>query len=360
MPILIAFLTIPGFSWGQLATISGASISPAALDSFLNQKMQELKIPGLTIAVINDQQVSYQRSLGVANVATGKKVDQHTIFEAASLTKPLFAYYVSKLVEKGMLDLDTPICQYLPNPDLDHDQRYRSITARQVLSHTSGLPNWRYMTNKMMYLELLFDPGSEFAYSGEGYEYLANAIVHLNSGSLKDLAGMMQKEVLAPLGMHHSGFVWNEDMDRHKANGHTMPKLPNNRFQPLLARVSGGLHSNAPDYAAFIIALMKEQGLRPASFAEMLRPHVSLDENDDIRKTYGVEQWTLGFARQETTFGTKYSHGGNNGDFQSYFEFYQDQGIGYVYMTNSNLGDALNLELKEFLTYGQLARQENE
>lgn len=355
MSITIAISAIPNFGYGQISTVSGANITPALLEVFLNQKMQELKIPGLSIAIINDEQVVYHRSLGVTNATSGKKVDHNTIFEAASLSKPLFAYFAFKMVEKGVLNLDTPLCQYLPNPDLDHDKRYRSITARHVLSHTSGLPNWRYMTNKMMYLELLFDPGQQFAYSGEGYEYLANAIAHLNSGSLKDLEKMLQKEVLEPLGMNHSGFVWDDEMDQHKAYGHSMPNLPNNRFQPLLARGSGGLHSNAKDYAAFIVALMKEQGLRSASFEEMLRPTVSLTEDDDIQKAYGVEQWTLGFARQETNFGTKYSHGGNNGDFQSYFEFYWDQGIGYVYMTNSNLGDALNLELNEFLTHGELS-----
>lgn len=358
LQILIAFLiTFSACSNpanGQINTISGTAIQPAQLDAFLDQKMKALQMPGLSIAVINDGQIVYERYLGVSNVASARPVDAQTIFEAASLTKPLFAYFVFRMVEKGIIDLDTPLYQYLPNPELDHDDRYRRITARHVLSHTAALPNWRYMTNKMMYLEMIDEPGQRFSYSGEGYEYLANAIVHRRSGTLVDLEDLLQQEVLRPLGMRQSGFVWNEYMDQHKAYGHAMPNLPNNRWEPLLARVSGGLHSNARDFAAFIIALMEEEGLRTGSFTEMLQPAVFLSEEDDIRKTYGVEAWTLGFARQVTEHGIKYSHGGNNGDFQSYFEFYKDEGIGYVYMTNSNKGDALNVELNKLLTDGEL------
>jgi CubicO group peptidase (beta-lactamase class C family) len=348
------FILNPTIACSQITTISGANLSERILDDFLIEKMEALKIPGLSIAIINNNKVIYDRNLGITNAETKQEVDENTIFEAASLSKPLFAYFVFKMVEKGLIDLDKPLYKYLPNPDLDHDERYKQITARQVLCHTTGLPNWRYFTNKMMYLELLSNPGERFIYSGEAYEYLANAIVHVNKGTLADLGELLQKELLNPLQMDHSGFVWSKKMDSSKAYGHALPNIPNSRFEPLLARVSGGLHTNARDYAKFMIALMQEQGINKASFEEMLKPAVVLPEGHEIRDAYGVEQWTLGFAWEQTRYGIKHSHGGNNGDFQSYMEFYKDSGIGYVFMTNCNKGDELNIALNELLTKGEI------
>ncbi len=356
---LIIFLSISiDFCSTQINTISGKTIAVEEVDSFLQVKMQELKIPGLSIAVINDQELVYERSLGVSNAQSKSPVDTRTIFETASITKPLFAYFVMRMVEKGVLNLDVPLASYLPNPDLDYDPRYKLITARQVLSHTSGLPNWRYMTNKMMYLELLSNPGEKFGYSGEGYEYLANVIAHLEGRNLAALDSLLQAEVLQPLGMKSSYFTWNDEMDRYKAHGHVLPNVANDRWEPLIARVAGGLHSNARDFARFISWIMRKEGLSDESYREMLSPHVDLPVDNEIRSTFEVEQWTLGFAKEGSQFGDKFSHGGNNGDFQSYFEFYPDQGIGYVFMTNSNKGNELNTELKQFLTLGYLPKSD--
>ncbi len=340
--------------FSQLKSISGSTIGEAQLDSFLHSKMDELQMAGLSIAVLNEGKVVYSRSLGLANEQTKERVMEQTIFETASITKPVFAYFTMKMVQQNLIDLDTPLYHYLPNYELDHDPRYKKITARQVLSHQSGLPNWRYMTNKMMYLELLSDPGSEFAYSGEGYEYLANVIAHLKGGSLASLDSILNAEVLVPLNMDNSHFVWNDRMNKYKACGHMLPNIANDRWEPLLARAAGGLHSNAQDFAKFLIAIMKDEGLNSELFSEMLKSHARLPEDNEIRSSFSVEEWSLGFAIENTSYGSKYSHGGNNGDFQSYFELYKDAGIGYVFMTNTNKGIKLNEELNDFLTNGMM------
>ena len=155
----------------HLQLLNGERLSSSQLDMFLEDEMERLEIPGLSIAVLDQGRVTYHRTIGVKNAQSGRKVDKRTTFESASITKAVFAYFVMRMVDEGVLDLDTPLYTYLPNYDLDHDPRYKQITARMILTHQTGLPNWRYV-NKGQYLDLKFDPGSQFSYSGEGFEYL--------------------------------------------------------------------------------------------------------------------------------------------------------------------------------------------
>src|SRR6185295_2724162 len=105
----------------------------------------------------------------IADVTTGRPVDPRTIFEAASISKPIVALGALDLVRRGALSLDTPLDAYLPEPYLPVDRRASTITARMVLGHTTGFPNWRPRGEP---LALLRDPGTRFGYSGEGYVYL--------------------------------------------------------------------------------------------------------------------------------------------------------------------------------------------
>jgi len=146
---------------GQINTVSGKKITTEAMDQFLKNQMDSLELPGLSIAIINDGKIVYHRALGVTNANTKEKadfchiplsgpnankneqMDEYSIFEAGSLSKPLFAYFVMRMVDKGLLSLDTPLYKYLLYPDIAQDERYKFITARMVLCHTSGFPNWR-------------------------------------------------------------------------------------------------------------------------------------------------------------------------------------------------------------------------
>ncbi len=142
--------------------------------------MKDGEVPGLSIAVINDAKVVWQKSFSVVNSATNQPVSDDTIFEAASLSKPVFAYGVLRLVEKGKLDLDTPLVKYLPKPYVQNDERAGLITAWMVLTHTTGFPNWR--NNQA--LKTHFNPGERFSYSGEGFVYLQKVVEHLTGQPL--------------------------------------------------------------------------------------------------------------------------------------------------------------------------------
>lgn len=181
--------------------------------------MDSLNIKGISIAIINDGKVVYHMADVIANIETMKKVNDQTLFETASISKPVFAWFVMKQVEKGLIELDMPLYKYLPYPDIENDDRYKLITSRMVLSHTSGFPNWRWF-NPDQKLDIKFQPGEKFSYSGEGYLYLSKVVAHLNKLTLSNLDSLFQREVAEPLQMNHAGFVMNKYIENHLANAH--------------------------------------------------------------------------------------------------------------------------------------------
>ena len=331
----------------QIETLYGTQLEGEAIDAFLEARMESLKIPGLSIAILNDARVVYHRVLGVTHAGTRNPVDEHTVFEAASMSKPILAYYVMTLVDEGLIDLDTPLYTYLPNYDLDYDKRYEKITARMVLTHQTGLPNWRF-ENRGQYLNLRFDPGTDFSYSGEAFEYLGNVVAHIKGETRLDLDWLIKEAVFEPLGMDKAHFVWNDYLKKNKAAGHNGGRA-NNRYQPLLPSMAGGLQTEAMSYAAFMTALMDEEGLTGNSYRELLTSQTTLPTSHNFVRNYNQTEWALGLAMEQTPMGYVYSHGGNNGDFQAHFEFNKEKRTGYVFLTNCDQGEALNAELKPFL-----------
>ncbi len=334
----------------RVIALNGETIDAGALDAFVEKQMDAAGIPGLSIAVINEAKIVYHRTFGYKNAQEQTPVDAATTFEAASMSKPVLAVLAMHMVAEGKLDLDQPLHSYLPNYDLDYDERYRQITARMVLSHTTGMPNWRY-ENRGQYLNLRFDPGSQFSYSGEAFEYLGNVLAHIEGGTRKDLEKMIQERIFTPAGVQHGYYMWNEHLEANKASGHRMG-VANNRYQPLLPSMAGGLQINATDYAAFMISLMNETGLDAASFDTLFAQQYQLPEDHVFVTNYDQRAWTLGFSEAPTPQGAMHGHGGNNGDFQSYFELSRDKKFGYVYLTNSDQGEQFNLVLRPFLRTG--------
>lgn len=158
------------------ATPDNAAIT--RLEQMVPHLMTEADIPGLSIALIRDSKMIWSHGFGVTNSETKALVNANTVFEAASLTKPVFAYAVLKLVDSGKLDLDTPLVKYLPGKyDVGDDPRLEQITARHVLSHTTGFPNWRPRGSQT--IKIHFVPGHHFSYSGEGFVYLSRVVEHI-------------------------------------------------------------------------------------------------------------------------------------------------------------------------------------
>ncbi len=378
--IAFVFFTVAGQA--QVKTLSGKNISREDMDLFLKKQMDSLSIPGMSIAIINNGRIVYHRSFGITSVETKQAVNDSSIFEAASLSKPLFAYFVMKMIDKGLLNLDTPLYMYMPYPDIENDERYKLITARIVLSHQSGFPNWRYFSKadtslhvKDNALYIKFSPGSQFSYSGEGFVYLAKTVAFLNHKTLQTLDQLFQQEVAAPLKMQYAWYTGNSYISAHKVSGHengkpfghaegrlwgndesgngyswpnTFPGWDSSWFNP-----AAGLHTEAVSYARFLIALMNGKGLTDTSFAEMLRPQVSVPKDNFLFSTYQDTAWGLGIGIAETPYGTRYDHAGSNGNFESHAVFYKERKYGYVFFLNCDKGDAFFKRLNVFLASGK-------
>ncbi|NOX70837.1 MAG: beta-lactamase family protein, partial [Gammaproteobacteria bacterium] len=361
--ILAALILIPGCSLlaskdttrntedaarASFVSANGTVVARAELDAFVDRQMADLDMPGLSIAVISDGEIVYTRATGIANRDTGSAVDEDSIFEAASLSKPVFAYFVLRLVGKGVLNLDVPLHTYLPMEELAYDPRYRSVTARMVLSHTTGFPNWRWfdpapvernIERGTMYMKR--NPG-EFGYSGEGYNYLAEVIAHLTNNDMTTIDDLFQEEVAKPLGMQHSAFVRTGFIGEHKVSGHKQGKVADDRWPrsfpddtPLTFGAAGRLHTNAQDYALFMTGMIEGRGLRPELRNEFFKEQSRLPEDSETRRLTGETAWGLGIAIEPTPYGIRYEHGGNNGNFQSGMMVFLESGLGFVFFTNS-------------------------
>lgn len=360
--LLLVFFMIPltmAFALNEknakkIKTLSGKEITVAEMDEYIKTQMDSLGIPGMSIAIINDAKIVYHRALGVTNVETKEKVTDETIFDAGSMGKPLFAYLVMKMVEKGILNLDQPLYTYLPYPDIAYDERYKLITARMALCHTSGFPNWRWF-NEDNKLDIKFTPGTAWEYSGEGYEYLANVVAHLNNIPKNGLQDLFEKEVAGPLGMRYAYYTWNDYLEKHRATGHVDGKVlitpwgTSAKNPDFFAAFS--LQSEAISYANFLIAMIKEEGLKKTFFDEMLKVQVVFPTylfNDDAAKT-DSSSWCLGIEKKHSEFGDEYLHGNNNYNSTGGFMFNQQQKFGYVFFTNCNKGMEFEKRLSLFL-----------
>ena len=315
------------------------------LEALVPKLMQQAEVPALSMAVIRDAEIIWHGSFGVKSNRTKEAVNDSTVFQAASLSKTIFAYLVFKMVGNGKLDLDTPLANYLTEDYIENDARVNKITARIVLSHTTGFPNWRPRDGE---LKIHFTPGEKFSYSGEGYVYLQKTIEHVTG---KTLNVLMQERVFEPLGMRHSSFEWRDLFESNYAVGHAEFGVPIDRDPMTKGNAAFSLYTTARDYAKFLVAMMEGTGLKKESFRAMLTPQVRLDEdcsnctNRKPSKLSDVNAWGLGWGLQTTEEGTSYWHWGDQGIFRCYTVAFEKQKIGLVYFTNSEGGLSIRNEL---------------
>jgi tetratricopeptide (TPR) repeat protein len=204
-----------------------------------------------------------------------------------------------------------------------------------VMSHSTGLPNWGGQR-----LELAFDPGTEFSYSGEGFVFLQRAVEKITG---TDLNSFMQEEVFDPLGMSQSSYVWLDAYEELSATGHDALGRPQQKGKPQRPNAAATLHTTAGDYAKFLGALIEEQGLADETFELIFSPQVSAPGDDE--EFEGTVFWGLGWGLQIGNAETSFWHWGDNGPFKAYVVGYREAGVGLVYFANSDagltIGDAL-------------------
>jgi len=338
-----------------IRSFNGNLISKSKLDAFIKHQMDSLNMPGLSMAFINDNRIIYHNALGVKDIETQEKVDLSTIFDAASMSKTVFSFFVMKMVDNGLINLDTPLYKYMEYPDIAYDERYKSITARMVLSHTSGFPNWRFINDDGYYdpknkLKLYFEPGTKFQYSGEGFKYLALVIAHLKGITKNELQALIKKEIFNPLNMEYSSFIWNDYIQKHRAKGHYRGKL--NAGYAINAKnpdfiAAGSLQTDPVAYANFLIAIMTHEILSEKSYEELLK----IQSIAPADKKYNEPSYNygLGIVVEPSAYGTNYSHGGDNLSHTCRYMLNIEQKVGYVFFTNSEHKETFDKNLIAFL-----------
>ncbi len=362
-------------AWPAQAMMSMGKAGPgwepnAALLRQLPRLLELASVPGLGLGVVEGARV-WTRGFGRAVEDPAQPASPETVFEAASLGKPIFAYAVLRLVDAKALDLDRPLYDYLPIPEAS-SARMRRVTVRQVLSHTTGLPNWRQLPGP---LEPAEEPGKKFSYSGEAYFYLQRVIEAVTG---KPFSRVMQEQVFEPFGMKQSSYVWLPQFESRMAAGYDGQEnrldvqaaigrrtlaiaqqwgtpLADWRYQEsakaiplvnpewpvlplyMVPNAATSLLTTVSDYTRFLSRVVALDGrptlaLSPEIRRAMTKPEVRLNS---------ALFWGLGWGIQRDEHGEVLWHWGANNSFRNFVIADPPNGRAIVVFTNSENGPRL-------------------
>jgi CubicO group peptidase (beta-lactamase class C family) len=257
----------------------------ALTDSEIQRVMRREQVQGLALATIEGGKVAKVRVFGRRNAALGQPLTDETILYGASLTKTAFAYMLLQLADEGKLDLDAPLTRLLPRPlpfyrerpfdyaDLAEDPRWKSITPRILLTHGAGFANFRWLESDER-LRIHFEPGSRYAYSGEGY-YLLQLIVERGLGL--DVGYEMQRRVFDRLGMRRTSLRWRPDFADNVADGYAFDGSVQPHERRFRIRAAGSMDTTIADQARLWAGIMRGEGLSPASRAALVQGWLAID-----------------------------------------------------------------------------------
>lgn len=328
------------------------------------------QVPAIAVAGIIDGK-PFQRFAGVKSAANSVPIKADTWFSAASLSKPVFAWAVRDLVKQGKLEWSKPLQDYT---DLGLTGDAKRITAENVLSHSTGLPNWRFQLDRE--LASAFTPGTRWQYSGEGYFLLQRVVESIVGVSI---ATHMKQTVLSPFGMGASSYAWSPELETKAAAGHDRRSAPHERsaayyekrnydllqqagLQPesatyaqiigayekgkapplpvaIAPNVAGSLWTTAPDYVRFLQRVLADIPERPADY----RARVSV--NPKIA-------WTLGWGVDQSSRRPAFFHWGDGPGFKNFTWVQPERKTALVFFTNGDHG----LQLYSFIFRKLLAQ----
>ncbi len=368
----LSSLSLFSYSRGESPTVQKGVVAPAGsnwngLIIDLERRLPALlaqapTVPAVSMALVADAKLLWHGAFGVKDFESRASVSHDTVFEVGSVSKTVFAYVVMKLCEKGILDLDTPLTKYAPDRLIKGDPRLDLITARRVLSHTTGLQNWRSAKEP---LAIQFTPGERWSYSGEGYSYLQSVVSHL-AGHVylseckpvddvrvcaTDFDAFMKRRLLVPFGMSSSGYLYRDGMARpHDSRGKLIPGRQATAVSAARYGAAGGLQTTPTEYAKFLIEIIDpkppdEYRLNASSLLEMVRPQIRISES---------MSWGLGWEIQNTKAGHVISHGGENPGYQALVAASLQRKSGFIILTNGD--DGYDEVIKKVVTTEEMQR----
>lgn len=304
-------------------------LEAVAIDAEAARLMKSENVQGMALAVIEDGKIVHVAAYGHRNVARGLPLTTDTVMYGASLTKTAFTYMLLQLVDEGRLALDASVGDLLPRPlpgydsednnytDLAGDERWRLLTPRILLTHTSGFANFRWLEPDRR-LRFHSQPGTRYGYSGEGF-YILQLI--LEEGLGLDVGKEMQTRVFDRFGMNNTSMTWRPDFAANLADGygHDGSMEPHDDRSSVSA--AGSMDTSIADQARLWAGIVRGDGLSAASRAELVKPQVQISsahqfpslapeiepKNKEIDLAAG-----LGLVTFQDTSGPAWFKGGHN------------------------------------------------
>ena len=322
-----------------------AALAPPPIREALQFNAAKYGVCNAAVAVIKGRRLE---SVETAQGCTSELVlTPESVFEAASLSKPVFAYAVLKLVQEGKMDLDAPVLKYLPQgyvhsfqpyladsaSDRVSDQRLQAVTVRMVLNHTSGLPNWSAGP-------LAFDqpPGDKWHYSGEGYVFLQRAVEAVTG---EKLDAVMAHRVFEPLGMTHSEYTRKPRLEKFIVPGSTWEGTTLRSFPFQVPVAAFTLYTSAQDYGRFLTAVLNDE----RTLRQIVDASVPVNPQLDLN-------WGLGWGVERHADDAVIWHWGNNPGYRAFVMASTRTGDGFVVLTSNERGLALAEPLGERIVPG--------
>jgi len=331
----------------------GSQAAISQIDSTATRLMEAAHVTGVAVAIFHQGRIAYLKAYGSRDVEKRLPLTPNSVMTAASLSKSAFACMVMRLVQEGAIDLDRPIQEYLPKPlplypryaDLSGDDRYKKLTLRILLSHTSGFPNWRAFEEDRK-LKIHFEPGTRYAYSGEGIQ-LAQFVVE--TATKRPVDSLMDEKLYRPLHMTRSSMIWQSRFEDDFANGYDEYGRSLGPERRSAAEAAGSMQTTLQDYATFLSAIMLRQILSTHTTGRMLSPEISIHsahqfpsldpatttDNDAIRLRYGLA-WGL----YSSPYGKAFFKEGHDEGWR-HLALCFSNGSGILIMTNSSNGEGI-------------------
>lgn len=373
LPLLfISFLFGCSAKEQQIKRLDGSQISESELTAKIQALIDSASVTGISTTIFNDNEIAYQKSFGYANFENKDTLTNKAVFYGASLSKAVFGYLVAQLVVEGVIELDKPLQDYLdmPLPDfkfekewrgyknLANDKRYENLTARMCLSHTTGFPNWRWMTKENDFfregkIRFLIDPGTRYSYSGEGINLLQFVIEKITGKGLEELT---QERVFKPLEMDMTSYIWRKKFENQFCYGHTSEEKVIPKDKEDEANAAGSMETTLEDYSKFIEHVLKQAGKDSDTTNVLLKSNIRIksktqfgfqawedtDENDSIELSYG-----LGWGLLKSPYGKGAFKEGHGEGFQHYSIIFPKKNIGIIILSNSDNAESIFKELLE-------------
>ena len=347
--------------------LDSTEITHQKLTERIETLMDSGKVAGLSVTIFNENTIAYSKAFGWANVDKKDSLNTDMIVYGASFSKAVFGYLVSQLAVEGIIDLDKPIQEYLDKPlpeikfakewrgfaNLKDDKRYEQITARMCLAHTTGLPNWRWISKDGVFnpegkIKFYFDPGTRYSYSGEGMTLLQHAIEKITNKGLEELA---RERIFDPLKMDMTSYVWQERFKGKFCYGHTVEGKVIPKDTEDEANAAGSMETTFADYNKFFKHIMEQHQANSSVIAEMLK---SSSVNIKSKMQFGPLAWEdstlhdhinlrygLGWGLMDTPHGIAAFKEGHGEGFQHYSIMFPEKKIGLILMSNSDNGESI-------------------